>query len=189
MKRFYRLAGIITMPTVTLNPTFIGQPMTVGLSEPGQWQVRVRYGNRQFWLIATRKGLKEFFDLSVREQMSELDRLLGKRNASPVFFGTQQQPQQQPADPMFVPTEWDCSCGKTKNNGKYCPACGSRKPEPKYWECRCGCRNDEADKFCTNCGAEQPQPVTDPIDQLKNAINTMAQQIAALQQAGTQGNP
>lgn len=189
MKRFYRVTGIVTMPTVTLNPTFIGQPMTVGISEPGQWQIRCRYGNRQFWLIASHKGLKEFFDLSVREQMGELDRLLGKRNASPVFFGTQQQ-SQQPQDPAFTPTEWACSCGKDKIHGKYCPNCGASKPEPKFWICsKCGSHNAEGDKFCENCGTAQPQPEADRVGKLENTVSVMAQQIAALQQTRNSGNP
>lgn len=60
-----------------------------------------------------------------------------------------------------VPTggTWTCSCG-TQVNGKFCPNCGTKKPEPQpqgSWTCSCG--TQATGKFCPNCGAKKPEPV------------------------------
>ena len=58
--------------------------------------------------------------------------------------------------------EWTCSCGAT-STGKFCPNCGSPKPEPVAageWTCSCGAKN--TGKFCSNCG--QPKPAADGWD-------------------------
>ena len=47
---------------------------------------------------------------------------------------------------------WTCSCGNIVS-GKFCPECGSKKPEPKPaegWKCACG--NIATGKFCPECG-------------------------------------
>ena len=52
---------------------------------------------------------------------------------------------------------WKCSCGQT-NTGKFCTACGSRKPEStNTWTCSCGAVNKG--KFCSECGAKKPAGV------------------------------
>ena len=43
---------------------------------------------------------------------------------------------------------WTCSCGSV-NTGKFCPDCGSKKPEGP-WTCGCGAVN--TGKFCSECG-------------------------------------
>lgn len=43
---------------------------------------------------------------------------------------------------------WTCSCGSV-NTGKFCPECGSKKPEGP-WTCGCGAVN--TGKFCSECG-------------------------------------
>ena len=51
---------------------------------------------------------------------------------------------------------WKCSCGATAT-GKFCPECGSKKPEPKPaggWTCKCGCT--ATGKFCPECGSPKP---------------------------------
>lgn len=50
---------------------------------------------------------------------------------------------------------WKCSCGATVT-GKFCPECGSTKPaEAEGWTCTCGAVNKG--KFCPNCGAKKPE--------------------------------
>ncbi|MBQ6797987.1 MAG: SPFH domain-containing protein [Oscillospiraceae bacterium] len=74
-----------------------------------------------------------------------------------------QQPQyQQPAPapaPAADPNAWTCACG-AKATGKFCPECGSKKPEPKpaagAWKCVCGAT--ATGKFCPECGTKRPEP-------------------------------
>ena len=66
---------------------------------------------------------------------------------------------QQPAAPQqpSAADSWKCSCGATVT-GKFCPECGSKKPEPKpadSWTCSCGAT--VTGKFCPECG--KPRPV------------------------------
>ena len=80
-----------------------------------------------------------------------------------------QQPVQQPMAPQAgaaaggpapVPGAWDCSCGQKGNTGKFCMACGAKKPEPEgTWDCACGHRGNTG-KFCMECGA--PKPAAQP---------------------------
>lgn len=62
-------------------------------------------------------------------------------------------PAAQPAD------GWNCSCGQANITSKFCPNCGSKKPEPQTgWNCSCGQTNITT-KFCPECGS--PRPVED----------------------------
>ena len=59
---------------------------------------------------------------------------------------------------------WDCACGAKNIQSKFCPECGSKKPEPKAtdtWDCpNCGAKGITA-KFCGECGTKKPEgPVT-----------------------------
>ena len=70
-------------------------------------------------------------------------------NAAQLFQMGAQQPQ-QPAN------GWKCSCGATAS-GKFCPECGSKKPEPadqNGWKCKCGAT--ASGKFCPECGSPKP---------------------------------
>lgn len=54
---------------------------------------------------------------------------------------------------------WVCpNCGKNVS-GKFCPECGTKKPEPVVvvgWECP-NCRSVNKGKFCSECGCRKPQ--------------------------------
>ena len=56
-----------------------------------------------------------------------------------------------------------CSCGQSGITGKFCPNCGTKKPEPKpsadSWQCTCG--NIATGKFCPECGSPRPAPAED----------------------------
>ena len=74
--------------------------------------------------------------------------------------GVQQQssqaPQNQPRDAGGM-ERWKCSCG-TVVSGKFCPECGTKKPEPIQagaWKCKCGAA--ATGKFCPECGSPRPK--------------------------------
>lgn len=81
----------------------------------------------------------------------------GGMNAENLFaMGQQQTAQQQAAQAaQTTPTgSWTCSCG-TVATGKFCPECGTPKPQEDGWTCSCGAVNKG--KFCQNCGAKKPE--------------------------------
>lgn len=49
---------------------------------------------------------------------------------------------------------WVCAQCGTKVTGKFCPECGTKKPEMNFWVCSCGKENKG--KFCSECGAKKP---------------------------------
>jgi len=52
---------------------------------------------------------------------------------------------------------WSCSCGKSGITSKFCPECGSKKPEePVGWNCSCG-KSGITSKFCPECGSKKPE--------------------------------
>ena len=57
---------------------------------------------------------------------------------------------------------WTCpDCGQ-ELTGKFCPECGTRKPEPKTtWTCPNG-HGEQTGKFCPECGARKPEGGTTP---------------------------
>ena len=80
----------------------------------------------------------------------------GGMNAQNLFAMGQQQQTQQPTP---AANGWKCSCGAVVT-GKFCPECGSKKPEPVQagsWKCKCGAT--ATGKFCPECGS--PKPVED----------------------------
>jgi hypothetical protein len=51
---------------------------------------------------------------------------------------------------------WNCICGKTGIQSKFCPDCGAKKPEENImWKCpNCGKENISS-KFCPDCGTKK----------------------------------
>jgi len=77
----------------------------------------------------------------------------GGMNAQNLFAMGQQQQAQQPAS---AENGWKCACGAV-TTGKFCPECGSKKPEPVQagsWKCKCGVT--ATGKFCPECGSPKP---------------------------------
>ena len=63
--------------------------------------------------------------------------------------------------PVVAEGSWTCTCGAV-TDGKFCPECGQKKPEPTpapeadgSWTCTCGTVNTS--KFCPECGAKKPE--------------------------------
>lgn len=189
MKRFYRIT-MISAPLALI----AGLPLTTEWEksslEPGQVQCRVRYGDRQFWLLASKKGAAELDQLSTREFSQLLKELLLKKKvvlrfapqAAPApAAAPAQAPAPAPAQ-QAAPApaeEWTCACG-TVNQGKFCPKCGTAKPVPKFWQCACGCQNVEANAFCVNCGQPKPPQTLTPEEQIAAMQQMLAQQAAAI---------
>lgn len=82
----------------------------------------------------------------------------GGMNAQSLFQMGQQQSVQQPAPAAPAMEGWACSCGQTRNTGKFCAGCGAPKPVPKpagdSWTCSCGAT--ATGKFCPECGKPKP---------------------------------
>ena len=81
----------------------------------------------------------------------------GGVNAQSLFQMGAQQQSAAPAAPAA--DAWTCpGCGRTVS-GKFCPECGTKKPEPVVttgWVCpSCGTTNKG--KFCAECGAKKPE--------------------------------
>ena len=81
----------------------------------------------------------------------------GGVNAQSLYqMGQQQAAQQAPAQEKAPANSWKCSCG-TVVSGKFCPECGSKKPDakkPGQWKCACG--HMASGNFCPECGAKKP---------------------------------
>ena len=70
----------------------------------------------------------------------------------------QYQPQTAPVPAAPAAEGWKCACGATAT-GKFCPECGSKKPEPKPaggWKCP-SCGAEANGKFCPECGTKKPE--------------------------------
>lgn len=84
---------------------------------------------------------------------------MGGMNAQNLYqMGAQQQAQPASAPAPAAPAGWICSCGQEGITGKFCPNCGSKKPEPDAdgWKCpQCGAAVNG--KFCPECGTKKPE--------------------------------
>jgi TPR repeat protein/GTPase Era involved in 16S rRNA processing/ribosomal protein L32 len=56
---------------------------------------------------------------------------------------------------------WNCpNCGTAEITSKFCPECGTKRPEPETWECpNCGTKEIKS-KFCPECGTKRPETGT-----------------------------
>ena len=52
---------------------------------------------------------------------------------------------------------WECpKCGNKNITSKFCPECGTKKPEASVWDCpKCG-KTGISSKFCPECGEPRP---------------------------------
>ncbi len=91
-----------------------------------------------------------FFGMGMAQQA-------GGMNAQQFYnMGQQQQAQQQAQQPKQEanPNSWKCpECGKTVV-GKFCPECGTKKPETDEWVCP-NCKTKTTGKFCPECGTKR----------------------------------
>ena len=79
----------------------------------------------------------------------------GGMNPENLYAMGQQQAAQKNAQQQAA-NSWKCACGATVN-GKFCPECGAKKPEPVVsgaWKCSCGAM--ATGNFCPECGAKKP---------------------------------
>ncbi len=70
-------------------------------------------------------------------------------------MGRQQQPA--PSAPAPAAGGWTCPTCGVQAKGKFCPECGTKKPETSGWVCACGAVNKG--KFCSECGRKKPAGV------------------------------
>ena len=88
----------------------------------------------------------------------------GGMNAQNLYQMGAQQQAAQPAPAPASAEGWNCACGQSGITGKFCPNCGSKKPEPKpaaeSWKCpQCGAT--ATGKFCPECGTKKPESQAD----------------------------
>lgn len=83
-------------------------------------------------------------------------------SASASWTETRTSGEETGSEPVLNEGAWECVCG-TITNGKFCPECGTKKPEPTptpapaedgTWTCSCGSVNNG--KFCPECGTKKP---------------------------------
>ena len=55
-----------------------------------------------------------------------------------------------------APSGWNCACGECNITSKFCPNCGTKRPAPATWDCPCGNKSLTA-KFCPDCGSRRPE--------------------------------
>ncbi|MCH5188315.1 MAG: SPFH domain-containing protein [Oscillospiraceae bacterium] len=94
-----------------------------------------------------------------------------KEAMSPIFEGGSQigqsvgsamAPETTHAPTAPAADAWDCAeCGAKGITSKFCPECGSKRPEaPSAWDCAaCGTKGITS-KFCPECGAKRPEAPT-----------------------------
>ena len=85
----------------------------------------------------------------------------GGMNAGSFYDRAEQQKQEQ-AQAQANANAWTCpQCGH-QATGKFCPECGTKKPEPEGWVCpKCG--THATGKFCPECGTPKPAPAAEKV--------------------------
>ena len=79
-----------------------------------------------------------------------------QRNTFGMADGSYMTPQPPKAAP--APDPWTCpKCGAAGNTGRFCPECGSPRPQKEgEWTCpNCG-QTGNGGNFCAGCGAKKP---------------------------------
>ena len=93
---------------------------------------------------------QNFYNMGVQQQQQQM----AQQHAQQLVDAQAQAMANAAAAPA---DGWKCSCGATAT-GKFCPECGSKKPEPKPaaagWKCACGAT--ATGKFCPECGSPKP---------------------------------
>lgn len=140
--------------------------------DPGNWEGYIQFGKTKERIFTdpdkTLELLKYIASGSVFESTKEIDTkkfypyhagpgfglgMMGFMNAMPLNQApnTNANPPAQQTSGPSVPGSWDCAaCGKKGNLAKFCPECGSEKPEG--WKCpSCGAVN--SGRFCSDCGS------------------------------------
>ena len=88
----------------------------------------------------------------------------GGMNAGSFYDRAEQQKQEQAQaqQAQAAAGAWTCpQCGH-QATGKFCPECGTKKPEPEGWVCpKCG--THATGKFCPECGTPKPAPAAEKV--------------------------
>lgn len=76
----------------------------------------------------------------------------GSMGVNPSAAMAAQQEQLSKMQNSTKDSGWNCSCGQTGNQGKFCSECGKEQAadKPSKWSCSCGQTN--TGKFCSECG-------------------------------------
>jgi membrane protease subunit (stomatin/prohibitin family)/predicted RNA-binding Zn-ribbon protein involved in translation (DUF1610 family) len=124
--------------------------------------------SRQVGMEAMKNGIGGSGGASVLGDLAGLGISLGamgsvigmtKEAMSPVM-GEASQMGKNIVSPATPADTWDCTCGAKGLTGKFCPECGTKRPEPikpATWDCACGAKGLTG-KFCPECGAKRPEP-------------------------------
>ncbi|MBO4469787.1 MAG: hypothetical protein J5740_05315 [Bacteroidales bacterium] len=112
----------------------------------------------------TKKSVEKKVEKKVDQKIDQVvDKQIDK------LFDQNQKKQQQVEEVAPQPdSSWICpNCMKAEIVGKFCPACGTKRPaaptssvqEGGTWTCpECKTEGNNG-KFCSECGAKKPEPV------------------------------
>lgn len=126
---------------------------TKGYTDPSMLGAYMGIGNTQAMQAAASNSAGAMTGFAAMNMMGGAG--MGSNISQLMQQGQQAQPVNSYAAQAQAGTTWTCSCGSV-NSGKFCPNCGSPKPEtPAGAFCpNCGQKFDPANmpKFCPNCG-------------------------------------
>ena len=138
----YMMAGRMVDSTANAKETAAGNPNGAMMGFMGMGMAQ-QAGAADFGVA------QSFYNAGVQQDMAA-------QQAAAQQQAMQQQAAPAPAAGGTAAGGWTCSCGATAT-GKFCPECGSPKPEPKpanAWKCSCGTM--ATGKFCPECGSPKP---------------------------------
>lgn len=102
--------------------------------------------------MESQKELKELdYYIQIIEEV--LNQFPKKKDSEPIKIGSRGSVQS-----VTDSTGWECPSCKVEvdNRYKFCPECGTRKPELRKWKCvYCGSENEGKFRFCPECGNEK----------------------------------